>query len=252
MNPPGFDTEGFAKYIEEQTGEPCDSSDILHVRMAKSVNPNIEIWNDIALIKDDAYFTKWVKETGKLAHHDGFLNYLRPYLGGVMLDIGANIGTHSIYYAQFGVVHCFEPNPIAFECLEHNLRNHVPERNLHPTAVGAHPGTISMSPPGGGNYGAVFTEPGTDIPVITIDSLNLSQVNYMKIDVEGDELLVLEGAKETIQTHRPVICIESNPHTLSRKNLTPKDLVQAIHSLGYTCKQRVPEDISCDLLCEPS
>ena len=219
-------------------------------------NPNIELWNNIALIKDDAYFTKWVKQTGKLAHHEGFLNYLRPYLGGVMLDIGANIGTHSIFYAQFGVVHCFEPNHIAFTCLQHNLYNEIRSgaAHLHPCAVGAQPGTISMSPPGGGNYGAVFTQeptPESSIPVLTIDSLNLHSCHYMKIDVEGDELLVLEGAKETIRTHKPFICIESNPCTLSRKNLTPKDLVQAIHSLGYTCKQRVPEDISCDLLCEP-
>lgn len=122
---------------------------------------------------------------------------------------------------------------------------------LHNVAAGREPGTISMSPPGGGNYGAVFTQPGDSIPVITIDSLCLPEVNYMKIDVEGDELDVLAGAMNTIYRCKPVICIESNPSTLCRKNLTPKDLVQAIHSLGYTCKQRVPEDIACDLLCEP-
>ncbi len=79
------------------------------------MSPEIEIYKGMALIKDDKYFTKWCKEANSLSHHLGFLHYLRPFLGGTMVDMGANIGTHSIYYAQFGHVHCFEPNAIAFE-----------------------------------------------------------------------------------------------------------------------------------------
>lgn len=213
------------------------------------MHPNIELWNDIALIKDDRYFTKWVKQEGKLDHHDGFLEYLKPYLGGVMLDIGANIGTHSIYYSKFGHVHCFEPNPIAFECLQHNMRN--TDSTLYNVAVGSAEHNIQMVSPEPGNYGAAHTILGGDIPVITIDSMCLDQCNFIKIDVEGDEIAVLIGASVTIVRHKPVMVIESNPETLARKGFLPDDLVLLIHSLGYTCNQRVPADISCDLLCTP-
>lgn len=213
------------------------------------MNDQIELWNDIALIKDDKYFTKWVKMTGKLAHHTGFLEYLKPYLGGVMLDVGANIGTHSIYYAQFGHVHAFEPNPIAFECLKHNLRD--ADATLYNLAVGATEHNISLSPQKDGNPGAIYTIPGDDIPVITIDSLCLEECNFIKIDVEGDELAVLSGAMNTIFRCKPIICIECNPTTLARKGLTSKDLVAAIHSLHYVCKQHVSDTDTSDLLCLP-
>jgi len=213
------------------------------------MNDQIEIWNDIALIKDDQYFTRWVKQEGKLAHHMGFLDYLKPYLRGTMLDVGANIGTHSIYYAGFGHVHCFEPNAVAFECLAHNMRG--TNSSLYNVAVGADNGYITMTTPENGNYGAVYTQPHGEIPVITIDSLHLNACNFIKIDVEGDEVAVLEGARETIKEFKPIMCIESHPSTLIRKGLTANDLIAAIHLLGYTTKQRVPMDISCDLLCFP-
>ena len=214
------------------------------------MHENIELWQDIALIKDDQYFTKWVKQVGKLAHHDWFLHYLRPFLGGTMVDMGANIGTHSIYYAQFGHVHCFEPNPIAFECLQHNMKGQ--DATLYNVAVGENNNYINMSTPEDGNYGAVFTEPGDKVPTITLDELCLDQCDFIKIDVEGDEIEALRGAKDTIRRFKPVMCIESNPCTLARKNLTPNDLLITLHAMGYVTKQRVPQDISCDLLCEPA
>lgn len=213
------------------------------------MNPDIEIWNDIAMIRDDRYFSKWIKQEGRLDHHLGFLEFLKPYLHGTMLDVGANIGTHSIYYAEFGYVHCFEPNDIAFECLTYNMR--TANASLYHVAVGAESGYITMTPPEDGNYGAVYTRPHGEIPVITIDSMQLDACDFIKIDCEGDEVAVLQGAAETIKTFKPIMCIESNPSTLVRKGLSANDLIAAIHLLGYTTKQRVPMDISCDLLCFP-
>lgn len=208
---------------------------------------NIEVWNNIALIKDDAYFTKWVKEVGKLDHHDGFLNVLRKYLTGTVLDIGANIGTHTAFYVKYAsLVIAFEPNPIAFECLHFN----VPKAISYNYAVSDHIGHINILPQGD-NYGAAYTVPGTEVPTVTIDSLNLSACNFIKIDVEGDEVAVLRGAEQTIRKYKPVMCIECNEHTLIRKGLCGNDLVKAIEALGYSTSVRKPEDISCDLICLP-
>lgn len=208
---------------------------------------NIELFNNIALIKDDAYFTPWVKEAGELAHHRGFLDALAPYLRGTMLDIGANIGTHSIHYAKYGHVHCFEPNPIAFECLSHNMKG-LPRVHLYNVAVSCEAGFIDMVDQGD-NYGAVYTKPGTAIRTITIDSLNLDACDFIKIDVEGDEPNVLLGAWDTIKKYSPVMCIECNKNTLERKGYSASYLEQLIGTLGYTQSVRQPEDISCDLIC---
>lgn len=211
----------------------------------------IEYWKDIALIADDAYFTKWVKETGRLDHHQGFLRTLQPYIKGTVLDVGANIGTHTIFYAKHATrILAFEPNKIAFQCLEHNLRNY-PNCELFNNAVANHTGKIDIMPQGD-NYGAVYTIPGTSIDCLTIDSLNLDACDYIKLDVEGDELAALIGAEETIRKYRPVMCIECNEHTLIRKGLTGDYLVKYINDIGYSTSIRKPQDISTDLICVPN
>lgn len=208
----------------------------------------IEYWNNIALIADDTHFTKWVKQTGRLDHHQGFLRALEPYLGGVMLDIGANIGTHSIFYAQRGLVHCFEPNPIAYKCLLHNLRNS--SAFLYNAAVGSEEGSADLVV-GDKNYGAAFTTQGTSVPVITVDGLGLASCNYIKIDVEGDELAVLQGAEKTIEQFRPVLCVEVNRHTLLRKGLEPRDVYNHLEDRGYRCVGKDDHEEQVDVICLP-
>jgi FkbM family methyltransferase len=207
------------------------------------------LWNNIALLEDDGWFTPWVKEAKRLDHHQGFLEAIRPYLKGTVLDIGANIGTHTIYYARYAhTVLAFEPNPATFECLHHNLQG---KAILYNVAVGEKPGFIDMVDTEN-NYGAMYTEPGTSIAVITIDELKLQQCDFIKMDVEGDEIAALKGAAKTILEHRPVMCIECNITTLARKGYTASDLTDLISSMGYTHQVRQPEDISCDLICLPT
>lgn len=213
-------------------------------------HPEIEFWNDIALIKNDRCFNTWVRAEGRLDHHLGFLEYLRPHLGGVTVDVGANIGTHAIYYAQFGHVHCFEPLPIAFECLTHNMRNE--DCTLYNLAVGDGEGTIKLISPEDDNPGATYGIPGEDIPVIAIDSLDLDDCDFIKLDCEGMEIQALRGAKETIKKFKPVLCIESNPRTLARWGATPNDLLICLYAMGYITKTKVPNDRCVDLIAEPA
>lgn len=211
----------------------------------KQLDKHIENWNGIYLIRGDRYFTKWVKESARLDHHRGFLEYLQPYLKGLIIDIGANIGTHTTFYARYGKVIAIEANPLAFQCL---IRN-VPEAMCINAAIGHEPGRVSIlqNPD---NQGASYTTPGNDIPRITIDSLNLDQCNFIKIDIEGDEIAALEGGRKTIETYKPVMCIESNPDTLIRKGFTPQDLMDCITSLGYIAHpKKVIMDSCVDLLC---
>lgn len=85
---------------------------------------------DIAVIEGDTHIARWIEEGQRIDHDpmvDGAICPLIP-IGGTVIDGGANIGTHTVPYAArvglMGFVHAFEPNPAAFECLRHNVRDY--------------------------------------------------------------------------------------------------------------------------------
>lgn len=208
------------------------------------------IWNDIALIEDDSHFTKWVKQYGRLDWHQGLMNRVLPYVRGTVLDIGANIGTHTVAYAKHAHrVLAFEPLPIAFDCLRYNTRN-LSSVSLFACAVGIDGTTVSMETPEK-NYGASYTVDGLDTRVISIDSLGLHACNFIKLDAEGDEIDILIGAQKTIERFQPVMLIECNRSTLERKGLTSDDLLDCIRKLGYAIED-YKDEICCDIVCVPS
>lgn len=177
-----------------------------------------------------------------------------------ILDIGAHIGYHSIGYAKMnpGVnIMSFEPQENIFKLLQKNIiQNRYQDRI---TCINAAVGnkncqfnltkycddgpTTSLSIEYGTeniyNYGGInIGENGESRNMISIDSLNLNRVDYMKIDVEGAEWLVLIGAKETILQHKPIICFENlkslNLNTINKlgfdQEQSPFDILQ---SYGY-------------------
>ncbi len=148
---------------------------------------------------------------------------VRP--GSVIYDVGANVGFITLIAARFagsaGRVFAFEPLPDNFRQLERNARingfEHVRAKNIA-LANSDGPGLfrISKSP----TWGKLATVPGEvadeigqiEVPVVRLDSLvqgeKLPWPNLIKIDVEGAEAEVLDGALETIQRARPILIIE--------------------------------------------
>lgn len=136
---------------------------------------------------------------------------------GVVLDVGANIGTTSAIFSQHvpeGQVYAFEPGPNAFAALEANIAanglSNVKPINL---AVCAKPGTVRFVE--NSAYGHITADgSGSDVASGTIDdfvaSRALKRVDLIKIDVEGFERDVLAGAAETIEKFAPVIYMEFN------------------------------------------
>lgn len=142
------------------------------------------------------------------------LTYAQP--NSTVLDIGAHIGTHALAMSQQvgpkGRVLVFEPQPKIFRELFLNANlNQANNIYFYPVAVGNHKGSIELSPLRPGNEAGTSLIGGGEgkfVPLITIDSLKLDNVSLMKIDVEAQEDLVLEGARKTIRRCRPVIIIE--------------------------------------------
>jgi len=156
--------------------------------------------------------------------------------GDVVLDVGANIGTHTLalshIVASSGMVYAFEPQPLIFNILSENIEaNGLTNVSASCAAVGANDGQtciplVDYSVPG--NFGEVAAGSGTlEVPLIAIDGLNLVRANLIKIDAEGAESDVLQGAAKTIVRCRPNLYVENNTVEKSAS------LVALIRSMGY-------------------
>lgn len=143
-----------------------------------------------------------------------------PFLNSdsVALDIGANFGSHTFHFASIAkVVYAFEPQLELFRMLSGSLalqhRMNVTAMNV---AVGSEFGVINcpnmdfMRPNNFGGVSLLDEWKGGTVQVIPIDEIPLNQCDFVKIDVEGMELSVLEGAQKTIEKFRPIISVEAD------------------------------------------
>jgi FkbM family methyltransferase len=128
--------------------------------------------------------------------------YVTDWRGCV--DAGANVGmwTRNLM-ADFETVHCFEPNPVFIECWKRNIPADQ-NAHLHEVGLGAAEGTANFDGP---LDQRLQRTPG-DITIKTLDSYELDNIDFIKIDVDGYEDLLLQGAKETLTNNSPVINIE--------------------------------------------
>jgi FkbM family methyltransferase len=126
--------------------------------------------------------------------------------GDVVVDIGANIGAFSLFQAQRGaIVYAYEPNPACFErlsrAIEHNhLAARVYASNQAVGAVVGH-GTLEVLPMATPS-GVMHWDPAGPTRVTTLAEIcavhNLAQIDLLKIDTEGSELAILQGAGDTL------------------------------------------------------
>lgn len=168
------------------------------------------------------------------------------------VDVGANVGIFSCDFANyFEKVVAIEPLRDNIACLERNVPENV---EIVRCAVGNREGQCEMALPGStlGNAYIVGVTGGAaedgklgarDIEKVdlkTIDSLNLENVNLIKIDVQGAELVALQGAVETIKRCRPVIMLEEKAEGDGIYQLAEAE--HLLESLGMTPMDRVGAD----------
>jgi FkbM family methyltransferase len=158
-----------------------------------------------------------------------FLENLRGKFGAgaIALDVGANIGNHSIYlHDQFSTIHAFEPNPRTFARLQKNIdANDLSSLVAHQVALGDSDAELVFGENLGGNLGnsGFVDEVGSDsrfsyfkMMVFNADDYlrrqRIDRVDFIKIDVEGFEPKVFCGLRETIKRFRPIIAFEYHGH----------------------------------------
>ena len=154
---------------------------------------------------------------------------LRP--GMIALDIGANIGAHTIFMTKKvspgGLVVAFEPQREIFQLLCANVAlNALHNVHTHHAALGAELGEIIVpfiDYEKGGNFGGLTLgnhDKGETVPCRTIDDMKLRRCDVMKIDVEGMENEVIIGATQSIEKYRPALYIENDRRERSEELLT--------------------------------
>jgi FkbM family methyltransferase len=180
---------------------------------------------------NDYYIVNECQHTGQLFEQKEVEDVLLPFVrrANIILDVGAHCGTHSLIYSSVNPqaqIHAFEPQHAVYRLLTENLqaRSHVKtynkavaNRNLQTMLARASTdgpnnhlqveyGTNQACNIGGVSLGIG----GETVETIRIDDLGLPGCDFIKIDVEGAEPLVVLGGEETIRRYRPVIYYEAN------------------------------------------
>lgn len=133
---------------------------------------------------------------------------------GTAVDVGANIGTHTIPYGKtFKSVIAFEPHPIAHRILGLNISlNYLVNVTTFNFALGEEAGTghMKIDEQISDNLGGarIHERGNVEFPIHRLDDYQIPNVSLIKIDVEGYEGRVVFGARKTIEACRPVVVFE--------------------------------------------
>lgn len=148
------------------------------------------------------------------------------------IDVGAHVGLWAYWMAvDFAAVHCFEPKAEHVECWRANMAGH-PNAELHQVALGAEQRYVGLhtGPSSSGDTGVVLSGSGT--AMLTLDSFNLQDVDLLKIDCEGFEAFVLEGASDLLRRCQPTVIVEQKPGHGQRFGRGELDAVTLLQDLG--------------------
>jgi FkbM family methyltransferase len=160
------------------------------------------------------------------------------------LDIGANVGLWSRNLCEnFAQVVAFEPVAMFRECLLKNVAS--PKLTVKDFALGDQRTTATMVITEG-NTGHTHINPDSigsgNTEVWRLDDLDLDVVDYIKMDCEGFEYRVIQGAKDTIQRCRPVLVVEQKPHEMYAKDYGQFAAIGLLEAWGMTQLDRVKDD----------
>lgn len=168
---------------------------------------------------------------------------LRP--GQTFVDCGANIGLWTLTAAAAvgaqGKVYAFEPNPVTFEKLSRNIRANALDEIVLAlcSACGREIGQMPFLCADEHNNSRMATTLDKDVmfvPVRTLDeAVYAARVHGIKIDVEGNELDVLLGAREILSRSRPWLCVEFNSSIAGVARLGDWRTHRFLRDLGYSC-----------------
>lgn len=180
--------------------------------------------------------------------HDIFKKYINK--NSIVVECGCHIGTHTLVLTSLcKTFYGFEPMPDTYDILTKNIKlNNIDNAIIFKKGVADKESITNFSwipygNPGGSGLNnnpmgkpdwIISTNKNIEVKLTTIDLLKLDKLDFIKIDVEGYETLVIEGAINTIKKYKPVIIMEvwKNHYGEIDLNYT-KNLFKNIIELGY-------------------
>ena len=195
----------------------------------------------------------------KRLYEDPFWGLVRRnpslFSGGDVLDLGANIGYTACVFASAiqadSTVYAFEPDPWTYDILNETVSRRDLESRIEPLnlAVGSSEGYLEFwhNKEHSADHRVVteqFKGAHPDakdffpVPVTTVDSFvrsrKLSQISFLKMDVQGYEFSVCQGMRETVERFPEMcVCFEYSPESLREAGSNPADLLEFFRSRRY-------------------
>jgi len=177
-------------------------------------------------------------------------NFLKNLIkkGDVVLDIGANIGYYTLLFAQLvgntGKVYAFEPDPRNYQLIEKNIEiNNFTNVVLVKKAVCAKSGNTTLYLMESGAHNTLKKDHPDTIDEIDVDLISLDDYfktlpiipDFIKMDIEGNELNALTGMRHILQSYKTKIMIEWGPKKLSKKmmNIDHMDTLKFLGELDF-------------------
>ncbi len=206
-----------------------------------------QIW----LPDGERHFPEWMDLNGEIIDGKGTyqIKKLRAALGHcrrfrTAIDVGAHVGLWSMHLVnRFKTVHAFEPVAAFRECL---TRNVTPQPSIYACALGATRGRVAMRVPeleGGLDTGGTHVGGEGEIAMWPLDSFELHDVDFIKIDCEGYEHHVVKGGEETIRRCKPTIIVEQKPHKLGPNfGIKGTPAVDALKGWGAKVRKEISGD----------
>ena len=174
-----------------------------------------------------------------------YVALLRPWVvpGTIVVDVGANAGFFTRYFAEWtgpeGRVLAIEPEQRNVERLSAMIRAHRLDRvvDVVHAAAAEQAGQVALTVDPFHPAGHYLSPDGVPTRAVTIDDLvrqhPQGRVSLIKIDVQGAELRVLQGAAWTLQSSRPALLVELDDKALRSQGASVAAVVEFLASFGY-------------------
>ena len=193
----------------------------------------------------DTDFDRWILDGDyQKEHRDGILNFLKTQ--GVefnnCLDVGAHVGFWlKDLQKTFKMVYAFEPISDVRECLKKNVEkdNYL----LFDFGLGDKNEEVMVNyiPEETGNT-YVSDHGNREIQIRRLDEIKLPKIDYIKIDAEGYEIKVLQGAEGLITRDEPYIHVEVKQKILERHGLSAVDIDRYFEEIDYKKVYRIKSE----------
>lgn len=180
---------------------------------------------------------KWIAATGSKFIKGNYESFkTTPYLqyihkGDIVYDVGAHVGYYTAIASEIvgikGKVFAFEPRPLNIAYLKRHIRiNNLSNVKLYKACVGEKAGQSKFETRTGTGTGHISEKGNLTVKMVCLDEMydqgKIPKPDFLKIDVEGGEIVVLQGVKKIIKNFHPIIMVathDENTHEFVTKFL---------------------------------